>query len=115
MKMYDIHRWERAGIPFKAGRFPFGSFNFLSGKKNGNEYILDLCQEFRSEKFFGYYSLGKPMLVIQDLEMMKAIKTKDFRHFPDNKTRTSAELENWWKVGLFVQPPHRHRQRRRVA
>ena len=99
--MFDIYRWERAGIPFKAGRFPFGSFNFLSGKKNGNEYILDLCQEFRSEKFFGYYSLGKPMLVIQDLEMMKAIKTKDFRHFPDTQDenisrtlRTGGKLDS---------------------
>ena len=92
---------ERAGIPFKAGRFPFGSFNFLSRKKNGNEYILNLCQEFRSEKFFGHYSLGKPMLVIQDLEMMKAIKTKDFRHFPDTQDenisrtlRTGGKLDS---------------------
>ena len=99
--MFEIYRWERAGIPFKAGRFPFGSFNFLSGKKNGNDYILDLCQEFRSEKFFGYYSLGKPMLVIQDLEMMKAIKTKDFRHFPDTQDenisrtlRTGGKLDS---------------------
>ena len=96
-----IFRWEKAGIPFKPGRFPLGSINFLSGKKNGNEYILDLCKEFKDEKFFGYYSLGKPMLVIQDLEMMKAMKTRDFRHFPDTQDenisrtlRTGGELDS---------------------
>ena len=95
------HRWEKAGIPFKPGHFPFGSINFLSGKKNGNEYILDLCKEFKDEKFFGYYSLGKPMLVIQDLEMMKSMKTKDFRHFPDTQDenisrtlRTGGDLDS---------------------
>ena len=100
---------------FQAGRFPFGSFNFLSGKKNGNEYILDLCQEFRSEKFFGYSSLGKPMLVIQDLEMMKAIKTKDFWHFPDTQDENISRTLSCRKVGLYVQSPHRQRQTRRVA
>jgi len=97
----NFDRWEKAGIPFKPGRFPLGSINFLSGKKNGNEYILDLCKEFKDEKFFGYYSLGKPMLVIQDLEMMKAMKTKDFRHFPDTQDenisralRTGGELDS---------------------
>jgi len=97
----NFDRWEKAGIPFKPGRFPLGSINFLSGKKNGNEYILDLCKEFKDEKFFGYYSLGKPMLVIQDLEMMKAMKTRDFRHFPDTQDenisrtlRTGGELDS---------------------
>ena len=59
-----------------------------------------MCREFKDEKFFGYYSLGKPMLVIQDLEMMKAMKTKDFRHFPDTQDenisrtmRTGGELD----------------------
>ena len=73
----------------------------MSGKKNGNEYILDLCKEFKDEKFFGYYSLGKPMLVIQDLEMMKSMKTKDFRHFPDTQDenisrtlRTGGDLDS---------------------
>ena len=73
----------------------------MSGKKNGNEYILDLCKEFKDEKFFGYFSLGKPMLVVQDLEMVKTMKTKDFRHFPDTQDenisrtmRTGGDLDS---------------------
>ena len=78
----------------------------MSGKKNGNEYILDLCKEFKDEKFFGYFSLGKPMLVVQDLEMVKTMKTKDFRHFPDTQDENISRRRS----GFFVQSQHRQRQ-----
>merc|ERR1712038_1570947 len=55
-------KWEALGIPYSKGSFPFGSYNFL---------------------------LGKPVLAINDANLLKHIMVKDFDHFVD---RQGAEL-----------------------
>ena len=82
----NFDRWERAGVPYKVGRFPWGSVNFLGGEKNNNQHFLDLCNEFKDSKFFGFFMFGKPVLMVNDAELAKNIKVKDFNHFVDSQT-----------------------------
>ena len=46
-------------------------------------WLRKLPFNFRSEKIYGFYMFGKPMLGITDVELVKAIKVKDFNHFVD--------------------------------
>jgi len=82
----NFDRWERAGVPYKEGTFPWGSVNFLGGEKNNNQHFLDLCNEFNDSKFFGFFMFGKPVLMVNDAELAKNIKVKDFNHFVDSQT-----------------------------
>jgi len=88
-KSFD--KWERAGIAFKPGHFPYGSVNIFKEKKNFAKYIIDMSKEFKDERFFGWFLFGKPMLMIHDVELVKNIKVKDFNHFVDPQDEHTAK------------------------
>ena len=75
-------RWKDLGIPHSKPYFPFGSYNFLGGRHlddmNGDDH-----KKFENEKYFGWYMLGKPVLAINDVNLIKQIQVKDFDHFVD--------------------------------
>ena len=75
--------WEKLGVPYKAGKFPWGSVDFLKVQKNNALHQLDMSNEFKDDKFFGYFMFGKPILMVNDVELVKNIKVKDFQHFVD--------------------------------
>ena len=78
--------WRNLGVPFKPGIFPWGSVDFLKEQKNNALHFLDMCNEFKDEKFFGFFMFGKPVLMVNDVELVKHIKVKDFPHFVDSQT-----------------------------
>ena len=88
-KSFD--KWERAGIAYKTGHFPYGSVNIFKEKKNFAKYIIDMSKEFKDERFFGWFLFGKPMLMIHDVELVKNIKVKDFNHFVDPQDEHTAK------------------------
>jgi len=88
-KSFD--KWERAGIAYKPGHFPYGSVNIFKEKKNFAKYIIDMSTEFKDERFFGWFLFGKPMLMIHDVELVKNIKVKDFNHFVDPQDEHTAK------------------------
>ena len=81
-------KWEALGIPYSKGSFPFGSYNFLSGR-HLDEMSEEDHKKFASERYFGWFLLGKPVLAINDANLLKHIMVKDFDHFVD---RQGAEL-----------------------
>ena len=58
--------WQNLGVPFKPGIFPWGSVDFLKEQKNNALHFLDMCNEFKDEKFFGFFMFGKPVLMVND-------------------------------------------------
>ena len=89
----NFDHWEKLGVPYKAGKFPWGSVDFMKVPKNNALHHLDMCNEFRDERFFGYFLFGKPFLMVNDVELVKNIKVKDFGHFVD----TQDELRSYDK------------------
>jgi len=83
--------WEKLGVPYKAGRFPWGSVDFLKVQKNNALHQLDMSNEFKDDKFFGYFMFGKPILMVNDVELVKNIKVKDFHHFVDTQDENLAK------------------------
>ena len=88
----NFDRWEKAGIAFKPGHFPYGSVNIFKEKKNFSQYVIDMTNEFKEERFFGWFMFGKPMLMINDVELVKNIKVKDFSHFVDPQDEHTAKM-----------------------
>ena len=116
--------WQKLGVPFKPGKFPWGSVDFLKVQKNNALHQLDMCNEFKDEKFFGFFMFGKPVLMVNDVELVKHIKVKDFHNFVDsqnedlvnavrrggdldtlfNQNITSAKGDEWKDVRSSLTP-----------
>jgi len=99
-------KWKDLGIPYAKGHFPFGSYNFLSGR-HIDEMSGEDHRKFANEKYFGWFLLGKPVLAINDANLIKQIQVKDFDHFVDrtsdsmNKTMfRGGELDKLWMLQL---------------
>ena len=75
-------KWKKLGVPYVKGTFPFGSFNFLSGKHQDIQ-SEEFHEEFKNEKYFGVFFFGQPFLNINDPDILKQIQVKDFDHFVD--------------------------------
>ena len=88
----NFDKWEKAGIAFKPGHFPYGSVNIFKEKKNFAEHVIDMTKEFKEERFFGWFLFGKPMLMINDVELVKKIKVKDFSHFVDPHDENTSKV-----------------------
>ena len=78
----NFNRYKELGIPYVKGSFPFGSFNFF----NGDHFDVSTArahQQFENEKVFGCFIFGKPMVGINDPDLLRLIQVKDFDHFVD--------------------------------
>ena len=74
--------------PELPGSFPFGSkyvASMFTGSENFFTVIHRMYAEMSREKFFGYYSMGKKYVVVNDLDLVKHVLVKDFDHFMDRR------------------------------
>ena len=98
-------KWKSLGIPYVNGSFPCGSYNFFGGR-HFDELSAEDHKKFAQEKYFGWFLLGKPVLGINDVDLLKHIEVKDFDHFVDRqgidvseKMFSGGDLD---KVGIVV-------------
>ena len=80
----NFGKWQALGIPHSKGYFPFGSYNFLGGRHFDDMNAED-HRKFADEKYFGWFLLGRPVLAINDVNLLKHIEVKDFDHFVDRE------------------------------
>eukprot|EP00091_Calanus_sinicus_P019162 TRINITY_DN4688_c0_g1_i1.p1 TRINITY_DN4688_c0_g1~~TRINITY_DN4688_c0_g1_i1.p1 ORF type:complete len:276 (-),score=79.30 TRINITY_DN4688_c0_g1_i1:677-1504(-) len=100
-------KWKNLGIPHAKGSFPFGSYNFFISGKHLDELSAESHHKFASEKYFGWFLLGRPVLAINDVNLLKHIEVKDFDHFVDRQSKADNEkqfaggdLDQIWKLQL---------------
>ena len=90
---YIIHKkmsyFRRHGIAEDPGYFPFGSnpmWGLMKGKISFVDLFRNQYQKFAGERFYGYYGFfGSPLLVVNDMELVKDVLIKDFDHFVDRR------------------------------
>nr|AKH03530.1 cytochrome P450 3081B1 [Paracyclopina nana] len=79
--------FEKNGIPFEPGYFPFGSliyWKMITGQVALFSITKSIYEKHPNAKAVGYYGiLGKPHLVICDLDLAKKVMVRDFDHFVD--------------------------------
>jgi len=103
----NFGKFEALGIPCKPGRFPYGSHAALvTQSMHTNEYIEQDYHRFKQHKLSGFYMLGKPVLMINDLDLVRHVMVKDFDHFVDRndsnigKAFQGGELDEMWSKQL---------------
>ena len=69
-------KWKTLGVPYAEGSFPFGTYNFFTSGKHLVELSAESHKKFASEKYFGWFLLGRPVLAINDVNLLKHIEVK---------------------------------------
>ena len=82
--------FRRHGIPEDTGYFPLGSnpiWGLMKGTHSFIELFNDQYQQFVGQKCYGYYGFfGSPILVLNDMDLIKDVLIKDFDNFVDRRT-----------------------------
>lgn len=81
--LHKYSYWKRLGVKQISPTFPFGNFAaaFLQIDHIGL-YLQDVYKKTK-EPFVGLYSGFKPMLLVNDPELIRLIFIKDFQNFQD--------------------------------
>ena len=90
-----FNRYKDLGVPYEKGVFPFGSYNFITGE-HFDIQSEKIHKKFENEKYFGHFMFGKPMVGVNDPDVLRQIQVKDFDHFMD---RTSPETNKKFFAG----------------
>lgn len=75
--------WRNYNIPQTIPTIPFGDLQGAVLSEAIGVIFQNLYNQFKGERFFGSYSLFKPVLVVRDPELIKSIFVKDFMTFHD--------------------------------
>jgi hypothetical protein len=70
--------------------------SFLLGQTHLNEVSRADYEVFRSEAVYGWFIMGKPVLGVNSLDLVKNILVKDFNSFVD---RTSTFVNEAFRSG----------------
>ncbi|KAF6198389.1 hypothetical protein GE061_008137 [Apolygus lucorum] len=75
--------WKNRGVPHKTPMLFFGnSINAVLGKGSlMQENRRDILQMFPKAPLVGYYEFVKPVLIVNDLDLIQKVLIKDFSHF----------------------------------
>ncbi|KAK4874005.1 hypothetical protein RN001_013365 [Aquatica leii] len=94
--------WKSRGVKYKKPIPILGNSSpLLFNRKSFFEHTHDLYKEFSNERYFGSFLFGKPVLYINDLELIKRILIKDFDQFVDHNNIISEEAEPLVGRNLF--------------
>ncbi|XP_076646482.1 cytochrome P450 9e2-like [Halictus rubicundus] len=66
------------------------------------DYLRDVYFKFRDLKYFGFYNLTSPMIVIRDPELITSIAVKHFDHFTDHVAMVNEEMDPLMGKNLFA-------------
>lgn len=93
MRFVTFGYWKRRNIPFLEPSFPFGNISDLMRQKVGiGEMVQQIYNESR-DKVVGIFAVTRPILVVNDLEMVRSIFVKDFAHFTDHGVYIDEERD----------------------
>lgn len=74
--------WKNKNVPHLKPTPIFGNYgNFLMLKNVMGLDAQKMCQQFPNEPYIGAYIGTEPALIVQDLELIKLVTTKDFYYF----------------------------------
>lgn len=76
--------WSKRNIPYVEPTFPFGNvLDLFLARIDSGRFYERFYKQFKSHKYGGVFQLGKPTLIVTDLDMVRQILTKDFAFFMD--------------------------------
>ncbi|XP_012254020.2 probable cytochrome P450 6a14 [Athalia rosae] len=101
--------WKRKNIPGPRPIPVFGNFKNIVFRNNSQvEEVLDWYKEWKYEPLVGLYIGSTPLLLVNDVEMIKTILIKDFSSFTDRGVIINEEADPL-SAHLFALEGHRWR------
>uniref|UniRef100_A0A1B0CWX5 Cytochrome n=1 Tax=Lutzomyia longipalpis TaxID=7200 RepID=A0A1B0CWX5_LUTLO len=92
--------------------FVGNSLRFFLNKENMKSHILKLCKKFPKEKIFGQFDAMKPILVVQDPELLKTLTIKEFDHFTDHQPVGVRDIDPLFSHSLIMLEGNKWREMR---
>ncbi|XP_017769500.1 PREDICTED: cytochrome P450 9e2-like [Nicrophorus vespilloides] len=98
------HRyWKNNGIQYVEPTPIFGNFyENLIKRKSFADLIESFYKQLKQYRYCGIYNLTTPILIINDLDLIKTITIKDFDYFTDHMNHAREEVDPVWSRGLFA-------------
>ncbi|KAF5307417.1 hypothetical protein FQR65_LT06931 [Abscondita terminalis] len=88
--------WQNRNVKTPPKTFPFGNVTKLARQKRGiGELTQEFYNDFKKEKlrYGGFYFFHVPNLLLIDLDLIKAVMTKDFHHFTDRSNYVNEKAD----------------------
>ncbi|KAA0186576.1 Cytochrome P450 CYP361C1 [Hyalella azteca] len=103
IRRYEQEFFKRIGVPYVKPHLVFGSNHILRDRSNTQMAVITKWREELGE-VFGFFSGGRPSLVVSDLNMVRQILIKDFHLFSNRPSMViKAEPVITTLVGLRDQ------------
>lgn len=106
----------KRGMTFDRGMPILGSFATAMLKREPLAITIErIYQRYSKHKFIGVYQMGgKPIYLVNDPELIKAITIKDFDHFVNHGFQIDANIDPLFGRNLFNMSDERWRDMRSI-
>lgn len=95
-------RFNNTGIPHESPWPFFGNMLPVAlGRVHLTTHITNLYNNWPNAKYFGFYDFLTPVIIVRDLELIKAITVKHFDHFMDHRSFVNPKLDPLIGKNLF--------------
>ncbi|CAL7948657.1 unnamed protein product [Xylocopa violacea] len=112
-KNYDL--FKKYGIPHIPPSPVLGNMGPLLTKKQTMKDMMDDIYNLDSEaKYVGFYEFLAPIIVVRDLDLIKAITMKNFEQFPDHRPFINDDSNPLYADMVFTLTGDRWREERNM-
>lgn len=97
---YSFQYWETRGIPYDEPSIPYGNINGLGKVIHPLHFTKNAYDRHKSSgaKMCGVYYFARPVIILLDLQIVKAILIKDFGLFNERGLWLSVCFEKIHKI-----------------
>ncbi|XP_023721087.1 cytochrome P450 9e2 isoform X3 [Cryptotermes secundus] len=109
----NYNHFSKQNVPF-VKPLPFvGSMGpSLLRKQYFPQLVMSTYNKLKDHPYGGFFMFKQPVLVLRDLELIKAIAVKDFEYFTDHRSVLPTDAEPVWSRILFALKGQRWRDMR---
>ena len=89
---YDF--WKKRGVPGPKPSVPFGNYgDVIFQRRSAPELLKDLHNEYKNERFIGYFVGSSPTLLVIDPDLIKTVLIRDFYVFHGRGLAMNENIE----------------------
>ena len=92
-RFHSKYFWKRRNIPYLEPRYLFGNFRTAIFTESIWEIIKKYYLENRDKPLLGIWIYRIPVLLVQDINLIKNVFIKDFEHFHDRGLPISGKKD----------------------